>query len=180
MWRGNWANVLRYFPTQAINFATKDALNRVFLQGIDPKTNKSQYFIRSLLSGGIAGSFSLIFVYPLDFARTRLGADIGKSEAERQFNGLFDCCRKILAKDGIQGLYQGFGVSVLGIFTYRAFYFGYFLNLMSEVTMLERDSFGVINNNKRAHLSEQDSCLPKSSLLLHKLWPILWTLSEED
>ena len=47
--------------------------------GIDPKTNKTSYFLRSLLSGGIAGSFSLIFVYPLDFARTRLGADIGKS-----------------------------------------------------------------------------------------------------
>jgi solute carrier family 25 (adenine nucleotide translocator) protein 4/5/6/31 len=33
----------------------------------------------SLLSGGVAGSFSLIFVYPLDFARTRLGADIGRA-----------------------------------------------------------------------------------------------------
>lgn len=80
--------------------------------------------MRSLLSGGLAGSFSLIFVYPLDFARTRLGADIGKEAGERQFNGLFDCCKKIFLKDGIQGLYQGFAISVLGIFTYRAFYFG--------------------------------------------------------
>jgi solute carrier family 25 (adenine nucleotide translocator) protein 4/5/6/31 len=96
------------------------------LKGLDPKKDKAQYFLRSLLSGGIAGSFSLVFVYPLDFARTRLGADIGKSEAERQFNGLFDCCKKIVQKDGIKGLYQGFSVSVLGIFTYRAFYFGYF------------------------------------------------------
>ena len=79
----------------------------------------------SLLSGGIAGSFSLIFVYPLDFARTRLGADIGKEAHQRQFNGLIDCCAKIFRNDGIPGLYQGFGVSVLGIFTYRAFYFGY-------------------------------------------------------
>jgi solute carrier family 25 (adenine nucleotide translocator) protein 4/5/6/31 len=124
LWRGNWANVLRYFPTQAINFSVKDALNRVFLQGVSPVTDRTQYFLRSLLSGGIAGSFSLIFVYPLDFARTRLGADIGKAAGDRQFNGLFDCCRKIVVKDGIQGLYQGFFVSVLGIFTYRAFYFG--------------------------------------------------------
>lgn len=80
--------------------------------------------MRSLLSGGLAGSFSLIFVYPLDFARTRLGADIGRAESERQFKGLFDCCKKIVAKDGVPGLYQGFGVSVVGIFTYRAFYFG--------------------------------------------------------
>ena len=124
LWRGNWANVLRYFPTQAINFSVKDAINRSLLSGVDPKTQKGKYFVRSLLSGGLAGSFSLIFVYPLDFARTRLGADIGKEAGERQFNGLFDCCKQILAKDGIQGLYQGFGVSVLGIFTYRAFYFG--------------------------------------------------------
>jgi solute carrier family 25 (adenine nucleotide translocator) protein 4/5/6/31 len=125
LWRGNWANVLRYFPTQAINFSTKDALYRIFLKGVDPKTDRAKYFSMSLLSGGIAGSFSLIFVYPLDFARTRLGADIGKSANERQFNGLFDCCKKIFKNDGIKGLYQGFGVSVLGIFTYRALYFGY-------------------------------------------------------
>lgn len=124
LWRGNWANVLRYFPTQAINFSTKDALNRAFLKGVNPNTEKAKYFLMSLLSGGLAGSFSLIFVYPLDFARTRLGADIGKAANERQFTGLFDCCKKILAKDGIVGLYNGFFVSVLGIFTYRAFYFG--------------------------------------------------------
>jgi len=29
-----------------------------------------------------------------------------------------------LQKDGIPGLYNGFSVSVVGIFTYRAFYFG--------------------------------------------------------
>jgi solute carrier family 25 (adenine nucleotide translocator) protein 4/5/6/31 len=63
-------------------------------------------------------------VYPLDFARTRLGVDIGKAGNERQFKGLFDCCGQIFKKDGIQGLYKGFGVSVVGIFTYRAFYFG--------------------------------------------------------
>lgn len=124
LWRGNWSNVLRYFPTQAINFSTKDFLYGLLLKDVNPKTQRGSYFLRSLLSGGIAGSFSLIFVYPLDFARTRLAADIGKSEAEREFGGLVDCCRKIIAKDGITGLYQGFSVSVLGIFTYRAFYFG--------------------------------------------------------
>jgi solute carrier family 25 (adenine nucleotide translocator) protein 4/5/6/31 len=71
--------VIRYFPTQAINFSVKDALNRVFLKGVNPNTDPYKFFMMSLLSGGLAGSFSLIFVYPLDFARTRLGADIGKA-----------------------------------------------------------------------------------------------------
>jgi len=38
--------------------------------------------------------------------------------------GLLDCAFKIYKADGISGLYRGFGVSVVGIFVYRAFYFG--------------------------------------------------------
>lgn len=44
-----------------------------------------------MLSGGIAGSIGLLLVYPLDFSRTRLAADIGKAAEERQFKGLVDC-----------------------------------------------------------------------------------------
>jgi hypothetical protein len=32
------------------------------------------------MSGGVAGTISLIAVYPLDFARTRLAADLGCSK----------------------------------------------------------------------------------------------------
>jgi len=35
-----------------------------------------------MLSGGVAGGISLTIVYPLDFIRTRLGADIG-AESQR-------------------------------------------------------------------------------------------------
>ncbi len=170
---------MRYFPTQAINFATKDALYGVFLKGLDSKADRAKYFAMSLLSGGIAGSFSLIFVYPLDFARTRLGADIGKSANERQFNGLFDCCGKIFRKDGIGGLYQGFGVSVLGIFTYRAFYFGYIFGYL-EVMMLEKASFGVPNKNKRNLLCSTDSSSPKQLPHLQRPSHILLIQLEED
>lgn len=34
-WRGNFANVVRYFPTQALNFAFKDRYKKVFQEGID-------------------------------------------------------------------------------------------------------------------------------------------------
>lgn len=47
----------------------------------------------------------MTFVYPLDFARTRLGADIGKGAGERQFNGMNDCLKKIVKSDGVKGLY---------------------------------------------------------------------------
>jgi len=124
-WRGNLANVIRYFPTQALNFAFKDKYKQVFLGGVDKKTQFWRYFAGNLASGGAAGATSLCFVYPLDFARTRLGADVGK-EGQRQYKGLLDCLSKTVKSDGVVGLYRGFGVSVQGIIIYRAAYFGFF------------------------------------------------------
>ncbi|XP_014270284.1 ADP,ATP carrier protein 2 [Halyomorpha halys] len=125
-WRGNFANVIRYFPTQALNFAFKDKYKQVFLGGVDPKTQFWRHFAGNLASGGAAGATSLCFVYPLDFARTRLAADVGKAGKEREFSGLGDCISKVFKKDGLVGLYRGFGVSVQGIIIYRASYFGCF------------------------------------------------------
>lgn len=125
-WRGNLANVIRYFPTQALNFAFKDVYKQVFLGGVDKKTQFWRYFAGNLASGGAAGATSLCFVYPLDFARTRLAADVGKSGAEREFSGLGNCLAKTFRSDGLIGLYRGFGVSVQGIIIYRAAYFGFF------------------------------------------------------
>jgi len=123
-WRGNLANVIRYFPTQALNFAFKDVYKQIFLGGVDQKTQFWRYFVGNLGSGGAAGATSLCFVYPLDYARTRLGADVGKGAADRQYNGLVDCIKKTLKTDGVAGLYRGFSVSVQGIIIYRAAYFG--------------------------------------------------------
>ncbi|KAJ6220992.1 hypothetical protein RDWZM_006804 [Blomia tropicalis] len=111
-WRGNLANVIRYFPTQALNFAFKDKFKQIFLSNVDKKTQFWRYFAGNLASGGAAGASSLCFVYPLDFARTRLAADIGKSGGDRQFNGLIDCLKKVFKSDGLIGLYRGFHVSV--------------------------------------------------------------------
>ncbi|KAK5640507.1 hypothetical protein RI129_011318 [Pyrocoelia pectoralis] len=125
-WRGNLANVIRYFPTQALNFAFKDKYKQVFLSGVDKHTQFWRYFLGNLASGGAAGATSLCFVYPLDFARTRLAADTGKAAGEREFSGLGNCLTKIFKSDGLGGLYRGFGVSVQGIIIYRAAFFGFY------------------------------------------------------
>lgn len=125
LWRGNLANVIRYFPTQALNFAFKDTYKRIFMEGVDKNKQFWKFLFMNLASGGAAGATSLTFVYPLDFARTRLAADVGK-KGSREFNGLVDCILKILKSDGPIGLYRGFFVSVQGIIIYRAAYFGCF------------------------------------------------------
>jgi len=127
-WRGNVVNVVRYFPTQALNFAFKDKFKALFM-GTGPNAITPdqfwKFFGANLASGGAAGATSLAIVYPLDFARTRLGADIGKSAAEREYKGLVDCIAKSFKADGVvKGLYPGFLSSVQGIIIYRAIYFG--------------------------------------------------------
>lgn len=122
LWRGNLANVIRYFPTQAFNFMFKD-----FFKGLFPNYNAKeqfwQFFGANLASGALAGAGSLLIVYPLDFARTRLAADVGKGTS-REFNGLIDCLKKTAQRGGPMALYDGFGVSVQGIIVYRGAYFG--------------------------------------------------------
>jgi solute carrier family 25 (adenine nucleotide translocator) protein 4/5/6/31 len=127
LWRGNLANVLRYFPTQALNFAFKDQIKRMF--GFSQqKDGYWVWFAGNLASGGLAGALSLTFVYSLDYARTRLANDSksAKKGGERQFNGLVDVYRKTMKTDGIAGLYRGFVVSCVGIIVYRGLYFGMF------------------------------------------------------
>ncbi|TKV98452.1 hypothetical protein SEVIR_9G560800v4 [Setaria viridis] len=131
LWRGNTANVIRYFPTQALNFAFKDHFKRMFNFKKD-KDGYWKWFAGNLASGGAAGACSLFFVYSLDYARTRLANDAKvakKGGGERQFNGLVDVYRKTLASDGIAGLYRGFSISCVGIIVYRGLYFGMYDSL---------------------------------------------------
>jgi len=133
-WRGNVVNVIRYFPTQALNFAFKDKYKALFMDGVDQKKEFWKFFAGNLASGGAAGATSLLIVYPLDFARTRLGADVGKAAADREFKGLIDCIVKCYKAEGlVRGLYPGFLSSVQGIIIYRAFYFGLYDTAKSMV-----------------------------------------------
>lgn len=128
-WRGNTANVIRYFPTQALNFAFKDRIKLMF--GFKKEEGYAKWFAGNLASGGAAGGLSLLFVYSLDFARTRLAADSKSSKkgGERQFKGLTDVYKKTIKSDGIAGLYRGFLPSVVGIVVYRGLYFGLYDSL---------------------------------------------------
>jgi len=126
LWRGNLANVIRYFPTQALNFAFRDQFKRMFGYS-QTKDGYWKWFAGNLASGAAAGACSLTFVYSLDYARTRLANDAKSSKkggGDRQFNGLIDVYRKTLKSDGIVGLYRGFTISVVGIVVYRGLYFG--------------------------------------------------------
>lgn len=139
-WRGNFTNILRYFPTQAFNFAFKDTIKHMFPKA-NPKTEFGKFFAINMASGGLAGAGSLCIVYPLDYARTRLASDVGTGK--RDFNGLWDCLRKTASgNQGFLGLYNGFGVSVAGIIPYRGVYFGLY-DTFSSMNPYKKDT-GII------------------------------------
>ncbi|KAG5627447.1 hypothetical protein H5410_012665 [Solanum commersonii] len=161
LWRGNTANVIRYFPTQvrsflrqnqsyvhfvdlvALNFAFKDYFKRLFNFKKD-RDGYWKWFAGNLASGGAAGASSLFFVYSLDYARTRLANDAkaAKGGGDRQFNGMVDVYKKTLASDGVAGLYRGFNISCVGIIVYRGLYFGLYDSLKPVVlTGSLQDSF---------------------------------------
>ncbi|TYJ42427.1 hypothetical protein E1A91_A03G088700v1 [Gossypium mustelinum] len=117
-WRGNQANVIRYFPTQAFNFAFKGYFKSIFGRSKE-KDGYVMWFAGNVASGSAAGATTSLFLYHLDYARTRLGTD-----SERQFKGLLDVYRETLSTDGVVGLYRGFGASIMGITLYRGLYFG--------------------------------------------------------
>jgi len=132
-WKSNFTNCLRYFPTQALNFAFK---GRVKSLSAFQKSKSDGYLLKTsknIAAGGVAGTGSLAFVYSLDYARTRLANDLKGSKkggGEREFNGLIDVYRKTFASDGIAGLYRGFVISAIGIFVYRGLYFGLYDTIM--------------------------------------------------
>merc|ERR1712216_1100710 len=127
-WRGNTVNVIRYFPTQAFNFAFKDTIKALFPK-YNSKTEFWKFFAANMASGGLAGAGSLTIVYPLDYARTRLASDVGSGNP--QFTGLLDCLMKT-AQGGFFNMYSGFSVSVVGIVAYRGPYFGIFDTLKEK------------------------------------------------
>ena len=119
---------------QALNFAFKDYFKSLFNFKKD-KDGYWKWFAGNLASGGAAGASSLLFVYSLDFARTRLANDAkaAKKGGERQFNGLVDVYKKTIKSDGVAGLYRGFNISCVGIIVYRGLYFGMYDSLKPVV-----------------------------------------------
>lgn len=138
---------LAVYLHQALNFAFKDYFKRLFNFKKD-RDGYWKWFAGNLASGGAAGASSLLFVYSLDYARTRLANDAkaAKKGGERQFNGLIDVYKKTLKSDGIAGLYRGFNISCVGIIVYRGLYFGMYDSLKPVVLVGDLQVCEIVEN----------------------------------
>ena len=56
LWRGNTANVIRYFPTQALNFAFRDTYKSMFAYKKE-RDGYAKWMAGNLASGGVCAPF---------------------------------------------------------------------------------------------------------------------------
>ncbi|XP_039123999.1 probable ADP,ATP carrier protein At5g56450 [Dioscorea cayenensis subsp. rotundata] len=126
LWRGNGTSVLRYYPSVALNFSLKD-LYRAMLKGGEASQNSHIFSgaAANFIAGSAAGCTTLVIIYPLDIAHTRLAADLGSTDS-REFRGICHFLRAIYKKDGIRGIYRGLPASLHGMIVHRGLYFGGF------------------------------------------------------
>jgi len=120
LWRGNFANCIRYVPTAAFNLAFKDTIKTLFPR-YSKETEFGKFAASQIASGAAAGGATNTIVYPLIYVRTILGADLGK---EKKYNGMLDCIKKTIKANGFMSLYNGIGPSSIGIVVYRGAQFG--------------------------------------------------------
>ena len=71
---GNQYNILRYFPTQILNFAFKGRIRQMLR--VPRNASYARKLASNILSGGLAGCISLAMVYPLDAYRTLYAIDV--------------------------------------------------------------------------------------------------------
>lgn len=124
LWRGNGSSVIRYYPSVSLNFSLKD-LYRNILRSNSREGDLLSGPSANFIAGSAAGCTTLIIIYPLDIAHTRLAADLGRTET-RQFRGICHFLHTIYKKDGIRGIYKGLPASLQGMVVHRGLYFGGF------------------------------------------------------
>jgi solute carrier family 25 carnitine/acylcarnitine transporter 20/29 len=65
------------------------------------------------VSGAVAGGANTLVVAPVELVRNRLMVQYGKAGAPGQYLGPFDVVKRVLATDGVLGLWKGLGPTLM-------------------------------------------------------------------
>jgi solute carrier family 25 (mitochondrial adenine nucleotide translocator), member 4/5/6/31 len=176
-WRGNIPNVIRVAGGQALNFTCMDYYKRAAVAPIIeeifiiPSSSESsavqqqqmverrRRIVTSFVSGGLAGATATTLLYPIEFLRTRLAMDMGNDSRtnmtaqHRQYTGMRDVLYSIVKSDGIFGLYQGYGVALVGGVVYRVLHLGGYDACKTEILYQKNRLLQSQNSIPNAELS---------------------------
>jgi solute carrier family 25 carnitine/acylcarnitine transporter 20/29 len=103
LFKGLFPTMAREVPGNAAMFGVYEALKQYLAGGQDTsKLGRGSLIV----AGGLAGGSFWISVYPTDVVKSVIQVDDYKNP---KYSGSIDAFRKILAAEGVKGLYKGFG-----------------------------------------------------------------------
>ncbi|KAL4602125.1 hypothetical protein ACB098_10G024600 [Castanea mollissima] len=103
LFKGLVPTMAREVPGNAAMFGVYEALKQYLAGGQDTsKLGRGSL----MLAGGLAGGAFWLSVYPTDVVKSVIQVDDFKNP---KYSGSIDAFRKILASEGVKGLYKGFG-----------------------------------------------------------------------
>ena len=111
LYKGWTSTVMRDVPGMSGYYLTYEVLLRNWRGwNKDGSHNK----IQNLICGGIAGQVSWLPVYPIDIIKSRIQS-LKETSGDKQIKNI-DIFKTIAKKDGIRGLYRGFGPTLIQAF----------------------------------------------------------------
>ncbi|KAK2995917.1 hypothetical protein RJ640_029799 [Escallonia rubra] len=103
LFKGLVPTMAREIPGNAAMFGAYEAIKQ-FLAGGQDTSGLGRGSL--IVAGGLAGASFWAFVYPTDVVKSVIQVDDYKNP---KFSGSINAFRKILAAEGVKGLYKGFG-----------------------------------------------------------------------
>lgn len=102
MWRGNWVNVLKTAPENAIRLATYEKLKHLINEHHNFPGGTNSTFTDKFLCGGTAGLVATLVLYPLKTVKTLM--NLGHTGEYLSIN---HCIRQTYLMHGLSGFYKG-------------------------------------------------------------------------
>ncbi|KAG6518701.1 mitochondrial carnitine/acylcarnitine carrier-like protein [Zingiber officinale] len=103
LFKGMVPTMARELPGNAVVFGVYESLKQHLAGGLDTSGLSKGSL---MLAGGLSGASFWLFVYPTDVVKSVIQVDDYKKP---KYSSSIDAFRKILASEGIKGLYRGFG-----------------------------------------------------------------------
>lgn len=125
LWKGNGVTILHRLPYSAINFCTYELTSA----WLDQHHRSTPDFLRRLTAGGVAGLAACTAAYPLDLVRTRLAAQT----KEQYYRGVVPTVSKIIADEGMKGLYHGLGATLVQVVPSLAINFCLYESMKAQI-----------------------------------------------
>jgi len=104
MYQGLGATFLRDIPSNAAYFGFYELSRKVMLKEGETVANLPAW--KTMIAGAIGGLMYWSLTYPTDVIKSTIQTD-NIDRTKRKYHGIVDCAKKILAAEGIKGLYKG-------------------------------------------------------------------------